>query len=106
MLIRKRLHDKVSKLETLTQGVTQKYRLAILYLLAHGSKETFELADTLMIKEPLLIHHLEIMMKSGWVRRTRQGRRVWYAVEKTPFIELLKFLGNTPFFRDLGRLSR
>ncbi|MBI5620375.1 helix-turn-helix transcriptional regulator [Candidatus Gottesmanbacteria bacterium] len=101
MLIRKRLNDKVANLQKLTHAVAHRHRLAILYLLSHGSKATYELADTLIIKEPLLVHHLEIMVKSGWIRRIRQGRRVWYELEKTPFVELMKFLGDTPFFRDL-----
>jgi len=101
MLIRKRLIDKVSHLEPLTQAVSQKYRLAILYLLAHDSKETFEIADTLMIKEPLAVHHLNQLVKSGWVRRIRTGRRVTYELQENAALELKKFLENTPFFRNI-----
>ena len=103
MLIRKRLIDKVSRLEPLTQAVSQKYRLAILYLLAHDPKETWEITETLMIKEPLVIHHLQKMVKAGWVKRIRMGRRVTYQLEENAFIELRKFLGDTPFFRNLSR---
>ena len=101
MLIRKRLIDKVTLLEPLAQAVSQKYRLAIFYLLAHDPKETFEIADILMMKEPLAIHHLQKMVKSGWIKRIRTGKRVTYQLEKNAFIELKKFLGDTPFFRNL-----
>ncbi len=101
MLIRKRLRDKAMKLQSLAQGVSHRNRLAVLYLLAHGSKETFELADHLMIKEPLLIHHLQIMVKSGWLKRMKTGRHVTYALKEDCTIELKKFLGDTPFFRSV-----
>lgn len=100
MLIRKRLIDKVIRLAPLARAVSHRYRLAILYLLAHDPKETWEIADTLMIKEPLAVHHLKQMLKSGWIRRIRTGRRVTYSLEAEPAIILKKFLGDTPFFRD------
>lgn len=103
MLIRKRLIDKVTLLEPLTQGVSQKYRLAILYLLSFDPKETFEIADILMIKEPLAVHHLQRMVKAGWIKRIRTGRRVTYQLEENALIELKKFLGDTPFFRNVIR---
>ncbi len=99
MLIRKRLIDKVTRLSTLATAIAHRYRLAILYLLAHGSKDTFELADHLMIKEPLLVHHLNAMRAAGWIKRIRTGRRVTYELEETAAMELKKFLGDTPFFR-------
>ncbi|MEK7543249.1 MAG: ArsR family transcriptional regulator [Patescibacteria group bacterium] len=102
MLIRKRLIDKTKTLSKLTQAVAHRHRLAILYLLAHGSKETFEIADTLMIKEPLAVHHLQRMTKAGWIKRIRMGRRATYELEATAIEELKKFIGDTPFFRDLS----
>ncbi len=101
MLIRKRLIDKTKRLSTFTQGVSHRYRLAILYLLAHDPKETFEIVDTLMIKEPLAVFHLQRMVTSGWIKRIRTGKRVTYQLEESAFIELKKFLGDTPFFRKL-----
>lgn len=103
MLIRKRLIDKTSKLGVLTGAVAHRYRLAILYLLAYGSKDTFEIADHLMIKEPLLVHHLNTMRAAGWVKRIRTGRRVTYELEERPAVELKKFLADTPFFRAARR---
>lgn len=104
MLIRKRLVDKTTKLSPLVRAIAHRYRLAILYLLAHDPKETFEIADTLMIKEPLAVHHLQQMVKSGWIRRVRTGRRVTYELEEKAAVELNKFIGNTPFFRNVSRL--
>lgn len=101
MLIRRQLIDKTSKLSNLTQGVSHRYRLAILYLLAHDPKETWEISETLMIDESLAVHHLKIMLKSGWIRRTRIGRRVTYELQENATMELKKFLGDTPFFRDV-----
>lgn len=100
MLIRKRLIDKTTMLAPIVRAVAHRYRLAILYLLAHDPKETFEIADTLIINESLAVHHLEQMVKSGWVKRVRTGRRVTYSLEKEAAVTLQKFLGNTPFFRD------
>lgn len=99
MLIRKRLIDKATKLSKLSQAVSHRYRLAILYLLAFDPKETFEIADILMIKEPLAVHHLQKMVKAEWIKRIRTGKRVTYQLEKNAIIELKKFLGDTPFFR-------
>ncbi len=102
MLIRKRLIDKVTRLATFTSAVSHRYRLAILYLLAHDPKETFEIADTLMIQESLAVHHLNQLVKSGWAKRIHTGRRVTYVLEKVAALELKKFLGDTPFFRNLA----
>lgn len=104
MLIRKRLIDRTKALSTLTTAAAHRYRLAILYLLAHDPKETFEIADTLMIKEPLAAHHLQKLLAAGWVKRVRTGRRVTYELEEGAFEELKKFFGKTPFFRQLSRL--
>ncbi|MDP1723043.1 MAG: winged helix-turn-helix domain-containing protein [Candidatus Gottesmanbacteria bacterium] len=103
MLIRKRLIDKTTRLSTLTNAIAHRYRLAILYLLAHDPKETRELAYALAIREPLLIHHVQIMVKSGWLRRIKTGRHVTYELKEDCAIELKKFLGDTPFFRNLSR---
>lgn len=101
MLIRKRLIDKTTKLSKLTQAIAHRYRLAILYLLSHDPKETWEITETLMIKESLAVHHLKKMLKSGWIRRIRTGRRVTYELEENAAQELKKFLGDTPFFRTV-----
>lgn len=100
MLIRKRLIAKTTRLSKLTAAVSHRYRLAILYLLAHDPKETFEIADILMIKEPLAVHHLQKMVESGWIKRIRTGKRVSYQLEENASIDLKKFLGDTPFFRN------
>lgn len=102
MIIRKRLIDKTTKLSNLTQGVSHRYRLAILYILSHDPKETRELSYLLSMEEPLLIHHLQIMVKSGWLRRIKTGRHVTYELKKDCALELIKFLGDTPFFRELS----
>lgn len=101
MLIRKRLIDKTTGLALFTKAIAHRYRLAILYLLAHNPMETFEIADTLTITEPLAVHHLKQMIKSGWIKRIRTGKRVTYQLEENSFIELRKFLGDTPFFRRI-----
>ncbi len=101
MLIRKRLIEKTTRLSKLTTAVAHRYRLAILYLLAHDPKETRELAYALAMKEPLLIHHLQIMRKAGWIKRIRTGTHVTYELEDYCALELKKFLGDSPFFRKL-----
>lgn len=74
MIIRKRLIEKATLLSKKTAAVSHRYRLAILYLLAHDPKETRELSYALDIKEPLLAHHLQIMIRAVWVVRVRTGR--------------------------------
>ena len=86
----------------MVHGVAHRYRLAILYLLSHDPRETRELSYMLDLKEPLLIHHLQIMVKSGWLKRVKTGRHVTYALKEDCVRELKKFLGDTPFFRKLS----
>ncbi|MBI3559727.1 winged helix-turn-helix transcriptional regulator, partial [Candidatus Gottesmanbacteria bacterium] len=97
----KRLIDKTTQLSKLTEAIAHRYRLAILYFLSHDPRETWEIADTLAIKEPLVIHHIQQMVIAGWVKRIRTGRRVTYTLKKEAAIDLFKFLGQTPFFRNI-----
>lgn len=103
MIIRKRLIDKTTQLQKLTTAVAHRYRLATLYLLAHEPRETRELSYMLSLKEPLLIHHLQILCNAGWIKRVRTGRHVTYELNDDCAVELKKFLGDTPFFRTLSR---
>lgn len=106
MLIRKRLIKRATILSPLIRAIAHRYRLAILYLLAFDERETWEIADTLMIAEPLAVHHLERMVASGWVKRVRTGRRVTYSLQKDAAVALKRFLADTPFFRVLGADER
>lgn len=101
MIQGKRLRENIIPLARKVHGIAHRYRLAILYLLSHDPKETWEITEELAIKESLAVHHLQYMVQTGWIKRVRVGRHVTYELEESVVGELKKFLGNTPFFQRI-----
>ncbi len=96
----KRLLNKVAPYATMLHGISNPYRLAIVYLLAHESLWPEDIATMIPIPQNLVAHHLKILLATGWVKKRRIGNHVMYALQKKAFKELPKLLVDTPFWRE------
>jgi DNA-binding HxlR family transcriptional regulator len=106
MLTRARLREKVKPATRRLRGIAQMYRLATLYLLAHEPLEVRQITDHLGIKENLVAHHLKQLVKTGWIVREKQGRRVTYRLINKNFSEFFRLFEDTPFEREMKEFIR
>jgi len=101
MLTGIRLKEKVKQYAKHMRGIAHGHRLGIIYLLAHQPMEVRDITSNIDLAENLVSHHLKQMYQSGWVVKTRVGRRVTYKLNEKAFFELNRFLTDTPFQRSI-----
>jgi DNA-binding transcriptional ArsR family regulator len=101
MLTRARLKEKVKPVTRRIRGISQIYRIGVLYLLAHEPMEVHAICDCLGIAENLVSHHLKQLYLTGWVVKTRKGRIVTYRLNEKAFFEFNRLFEDTPFHRDV-----
>jgi DNA-binding transcriptional ArsR family regulator len=101
MLTRARLKEKVKPVTRRIKGISQIYRIGILYLLAHEPMEVHAICDCLGLAENLVSHHLKQLYLTGWVVKTRKGRIVTYRLNEKAFFEFNRLFEDTPFHRDV-----
>ncbi len=77
-------------------------RLAILFALSHSMERTNTLAAILNIKENKLIHHLKLLEKEGWIKRTQIGTRPYYQINISAAKKLKRFLIHTPILTEFA----
>ena len=58
-------------------------RLAILQLLCTGEKCACRLLEALDIGQPTLSHHMKILCESSVVKARREGRWMYYSIDRT-----------------------
>lgn len=87
--------DKVSK------AFSDKNRLKIMQMLSDGQKNVGEVADNLNVEENLASHHLRVLSALGYLRSDKKGREVFYKLNETKLISLLKDLNKNPAFKDI-----
>jgi ArsR family transcriptional regulator len=77
------------------KAVADEKRLRILTLLAGGERCVCELQDALEAGQSLLSHHLRTLKEVGLVSDRREGRWVFYALNREAVGELEEFLRTT-----------
>ena len=102
----KRLLAKVAPFARMARGIGSDYRLAIVYLLAHGPMWPEDISRHLPIAQNLIAHHLRAMVLSGWLKKRRVGGHVLYTLQKKTFREFPKLLAGTPFWSELSKTRK
>ena len=92
-----RLKGKIAPYVKILQAIAHAHRLAIVYLLAHEPLRTRDLMQKIGLNQSLLVHHLDILKKEGWIRKQRAGKHMTYLLEKKMFTKLVRLLKDTPF---------
>lgn len=87
--------DRVSK------AFSDKNRIKIVEFLTDGQKNVSEVADKLNVEENLASHHLRVLASLGFLKNDKKGREVYYKINETKFVTLIKNLKKNPLFRDL-----
>lgn len=88
----KRLLGKVAQYAVLLRGIAHPHRLAILHLLANDPTWPEDITRHMTIPQNLVSHHLKAMLRSGWIKKHREGKHVIYQLNKKAFKTVLKFL--------------
>lgn len=95
MLTKSRLKEKVEPTVKQLKGVSDVYRLGIVYLLAAGDLLTREIVAALGIPESLVSHHLNVLIRSGWVLRVRTGKKVTYKLNEKMLLTMQRLFADT-----------
>ncbi len=67
-------------------------RQEIIMLLAHGEKELCanDIANNFTLTRPTVSHHLNLMKRLGVLNSRKDGKEIYYSLNKTYVISLLK----------------
>jgi DNA-binding transcriptional ArsR family regulator len=80
---------KIRETERLFGTIGEANRIKILLLLSKREMCVCELESALKLPQPSISHHLIVLEQSGLVERSKRGRFVFYAINKTPFVDLV-----------------
>lgn len=93
--------DSMVSIEKVSKAFSDKNRLKIMTMLADGQMNVSEVADSLNVEENLASHHLRVLSALGYLKSDKKGREVFYKINETKVISLLKDLNKNPTFRDM-----
>jgi ArsR family transcriptional regulator len=88
-------------LEKFSKAFSDKNRIKIIDYLTAGQKNVSEIADRLNVEENLASHHLRVLASLGFLKSDKKGREVFYRLNETKFITLIKDLKKNPAFKDI-----
>ncbi|HLD51336.1 hypothetical protein A3K34_00500 [candidate division WWE3 bacterium RIFOXYC1_FULL_40_10] len=89
------------KLEKISKALSDKNRLKIIEFLSEGQKNVSSVADKLNVEENLASHHLRVLSALGFLKSDKKGREVFYKINDTRLIALLRDLKKNQAFREI-----
>jgi DNA-binding transcriptional ArsR family regulator len=72
-----------------------------LEFLSDGQRNVSDVADRLNVEENLASHHLRVLASLGFLKNDKKGREVYYMLNETKLVSLLKDLSRNPKFRSI-----
>ena len=88
-------------MEKFSKAFSDKNRIKIIDYLTLGEKNVSEIADKLNVEENLASHHLRVLAGLGYLKSDKKGREVFYKINDTKFVSLIKDLKKNPAFKDI-----
>lgn len=88
-------------IEKFSKAFSDKNRIKIIDYLTSGQKNVSEIADKLNVEENLASHHLRVLAGLGFLKNDKKGREVFYKLNDTKFVSLIKDLKKNPAFKDI-----
>lgn len=85
----------------LSKAFSDQNRVKILKMLSDGEKNVGTVADKLNVEENLASHHLRVLYALGLLKNAKKGRQVYYSLNRTRIISVLRDLKQNEFFRDV-----
>ncbi len=76
-------------------------RLKIIRFLSEGERNVAEVADKLDVEENLASHHLRVLAALGFLKNDKKGREVFYRLNNSKFISLVKDLKKSSVFKEI-----
>ena len=95
------LYIRAMKLEKLSKALSDKNRLQILEFLSDGQRNVSDVADRLNVEENLASHHLRVLASLGFLKNDKKGREVYYMLNETKIVALLRDLRRNPKFKSI-----
>jgi ArsR family transcriptional regulator len=87
--------------QKVSKAFSDKNRLKILNFLSTGQKNVGQVADRLNVEENLASHHLRVLASLGFLKNNKKGREVYYRLNETRFVSLIKDLKKNPAFKEI-----
>jgi len=89
------------KLEKVSKALSDQNRLKILQFLSDGQRNVSQVADRLNVEENLASHHLRVLASLGFLKNDKKGREVYYRLNETRLLSLMRDFKKNPKFREL-----
>ncbi len=83
---------KLRRAEKLVGAIGDSNRMKILLLLSKGEMCVCELESALGLPQPTVSPHLGLLEQADLLRRNKKGRFVFYEIQNSPALDLLKNL--------------
>ncbi len=83
---------KLRRAEKLVGAIGDSNRMKILLLLSKGEMCVCELESALGLPQPTVSHHLGLLEQADLLRRNKKGRFVFYEIQNSPALDLLRNL--------------
>ena len=83
---------RLRRAEKLVGAIGDSNRMKILLLLSKREMCVCELESALGLPQPTVSHHLGLLEQADLLRRSKKGRFVFYEVQASPVLDLLKSL--------------
>ncbi len=83
---------KLRRAEKLVGAIGDSNRMKILTLLSKRDMCVCELESALGLPQPTVSHHLGLLEQADLLRRSKKGRFVFYHVQDSPALDLVKNL--------------
>ena len=76
------MEDKVASLQRALRAINDINRLKIICLLFGGEKCVCHIEEYLGVSQPLVSHHLRVLLQAGLVKVRKSGTWSYYSLEK------------------------
>ncbi|OGC38695.1 hypothetical protein A3K42_00195 [candidate division WWE3 bacterium RBG_13_37_7] len=91
----------VMAVERISKAFSDQNRIKIVKFLSEGQKNVNQVADKLNVEENLASHHLRVLASLGFLRNEKKGREVFYKINETKFISLIRTLKKNATFKEI-----
>jgi ArsR family transcriptional regulator len=86
------LGEHLARSRDLLTALAEPMRQDLVQVLARGELNVGEIADKVTLSRPTVSHHLNILRRAGLLRVRKQGREVYYRLNKEPIVATLQGL--------------
>ena len=86
------MNDKYTKISEKLKAIAEPTRLKILEMLTKEEMCVCEVINKLSLSQPAVSHHLKILRQVDLIQDRKEGKWVFYSVNKTAYLKLIQTL--------------